>query len=117
MPVRPHQTETVTRSIANQIATLTAGYTMIVASNRGPVEFYRAADGRLSTRRGAGGVVTRTGCACARCAAPVGRDGDDGSRSRSILRCPLTCAYRAAGPPTVAGSLRSSSRRHVSALL
>ena len=26
----------------------------LIASNRGPVEFYRAADGRLATRRGAG---------------------------------------------------------------
>jgi trehalose 6-phosphate synthase len=31
---------------------------MIVASNRGPVEFYHVADGRLSTKRGARGVVT-----------------------------------------------------------
>jgi trehalose 6-phosphate synthase len=58
MPVRSNQSETATGPISSQIATLTAGCTIIVASNRGPVEFYRAADGRLSTRRGAGGVVT-----------------------------------------------------------
>jgi trehalose 6-phosphate synthase len=58
MPVRSNQSETATRPLSSQVATLTAGSTMIVASNRGPVEFYRAADGRLSTRRGAGGVVT-----------------------------------------------------------
>jgi trehalose 6-phosphate synthase len=40
------------------IAALTSGHALIVASNRGPVEFYRPAHGRLSTRRGAGGVVT-----------------------------------------------------------
>jgi trehalose 6-phosphate synthase len=58
MPVRSNQSETAARPVSSQIATLTAGCTIIVASNRGPVEFYRAADGRLSTRRGAGGVVT-----------------------------------------------------------
>jgi trehalose 6-phosphate synthase len=58
MPVRSNQSETATRPVSSQIASLTAGCNMIVASNRGPVEFYRAADGRLSTRRGAGGVVT-----------------------------------------------------------
>lgn len=31
---------------------------ILLATNRGPVEFYRAGDGRLATRRGAGGVVT-----------------------------------------------------------
>jgi trehalose 6-phosphate synthase len=31
---------------------------MIVATNRGPVEFYRSTDGRLHTRRGPGGLVT-----------------------------------------------------------
>jgi trehalose 6-phosphate synthase len=58
MPVRSNQSETATRPVSSQVATITAGSTMIVASNRGPVEFYRAAGGRLSTRRGAGGVVT-----------------------------------------------------------
>lgn len=58
MPVRPHDSATASTSVANQIATLTAGHTVIVASNRGPVEFYHAADGHLSTKRGAGGVVT-----------------------------------------------------------
>jgi trehalose 6-phosphate synthase len=58
MPVRSNQSETATIPVSSKIATLMAGHTMIVASNRGPVEFYRTADGRLSTRRGAGGVVT-----------------------------------------------------------
>ena len=30
---------------------------MIVASNRGAVEFYHVADGHFSTKRGVGGVV------------------------------------------------------------
>ncbi len=51
-PIATHEVAT------HEIATLTAGQTMIVASNRGPVEFYTAADGRLLTKRGAGGVVT-----------------------------------------------------------
>lgn len=58
MSARPHDSASSATSAANQIATLTAGRTLIVASNRGPVEFYRATDGRLSTKRGAGGVVT-----------------------------------------------------------
>jgi trehalose 6-phosphate synthase len=58
MAGRPSQSEAATKSLADQLATLLAGQTVIVASNRGPVEFYRAADGRLSTRRGSGGVVT-----------------------------------------------------------
>jgi trehalose 6-phosphate synthase len=58
MPVRSPGSVPDLAPVAKQIATLTAGRTVIVASNRGPVEFYRAADGRLATRRGAGGVVT-----------------------------------------------------------
>ncbi len=59
MSVRPHESgNDATRSLTDAIATLTAGHSVIIASNRGPVEFYRATDGRLSTRRGAGGVVT-----------------------------------------------------------
>src|SRR5215469_135195 len=50
--------EAATKSLIDQLATLGAGHNVIVASNRGPVEFYHAADGRLSTRRGSGGVVT-----------------------------------------------------------
>lgn len=56
MPVRPHDTAAL--AAANEIATLTAGHNIIIASNRGPVEFYHAMDGRLLTKRGAGGVVT-----------------------------------------------------------
>lgn len=40
------------------VGSLAAGRQVIVASNRGPVEFHREANGRLTTRRGAGGVVT-----------------------------------------------------------
>lgn len=58
MSVRHHDSDRAEQSVANEIARLTAGQTIIVASNRGPVEFYHTADGRLSTKRGAGGVVT-----------------------------------------------------------
>lgn len=58
MSIRSYESDLAAQSVANEIATLTEGHTIIVASNRGPVEFYRATDGRLSTRRGAGGVVT-----------------------------------------------------------
>jgi trehalose 6-phosphate synthase len=56
--VSPSQSEAATKSLADQLATLVAGQTVIVASNRGPVEFYHTADGSLSSRRGSGGVVT-----------------------------------------------------------
>ncbi len=61
MPARPRDRSSASKSVANPIKPIvpvTAGQTVIVASNRGPVEFYRTADGRLATRRGAGGVVT-----------------------------------------------------------
>ena len=58
MPVHPHDRDPASIQVANKIADLTAGHTMIVASNRGPVEFYHATDGRISSKRGAGGVVT-----------------------------------------------------------
>jgi trehalose 6-phosphate synthase len=57
-PAHPHDRDTTARGAASEIAALTHGKTLIVASNRGPVEFFHAADGRLATRRGAGGVVT-----------------------------------------------------------
>lgn len=37
---------------------LLGGQPLIVASNRGPVEFWRGPDGRLQARRGSGGLVT-----------------------------------------------------------
>src|SRR5258708_6478760 len=47
------------RSAADaDLAALAAGRRLIVASNRGPVEFHKAPNGRLTTKRGAGGVVT-----------------------------------------------------------
>lgn len=55
MPAHPHGERPDT---ASEIAALTAGRQVIIASNRGPVEFYRNTDGRLTTRRGAGGVVS-----------------------------------------------------------
>ncbi|HZC07595.1 MAG TPA: trehalose-6-phosphate synthase, partial [Ktedonobacterales bacterium] len=58
MPARSGESASASDSAANPSAPVTAGRTLIVASNRGPVEFYHAADGRLATRRGAGGVVT-----------------------------------------------------------
>ena len=45
-------------ALPQEIATLLGRRRVIVASNRGPVEFVRGAGGRLSTRRGTGGVVT-----------------------------------------------------------
>jgi len=58
MPLRLYGSDTDALAVSNEISTLAAGQTVIVASNRGPVEFYHAADGRLLTKRGAGGVVT-----------------------------------------------------------
>lgn len=46
------------RALPQEIATLVGQRRVIVASNRGPIEFVRGADGKLSTKRGAGGVVT-----------------------------------------------------------
>ena len=40
------------------IASFVGNRRVIVASNRGPVEFYRDPNGRISTKRGSGGVVT-----------------------------------------------------------
>lgn len=45
-------------TVPEEIAALVAGRRLIVASNRGPVEFRREADGRLTTKRGSGGMVT-----------------------------------------------------------
>ncbi|HLZ24966.1 MAG TPA: trehalose-6-phosphate synthase [Ktedonobacterales bacterium] len=45
-------------ALPQEVATLIGQRHVIVASNRGPVEFIRGAGGRLTTRRGAGGVVT-----------------------------------------------------------
>lgn len=45
-------------TVPEEIAALIGGRKVIVASNRGPVEFQRRPDGRLTTRRGSGGVVT-----------------------------------------------------------
>ncbi|HEX6543099.1 MAG TPA: trehalose-6-phosphate synthase [Ktedonobacterales bacterium] len=56
MPAYPAPTPHA--NTTHQLASLTAGHRVIVASNRGPVEFYYARDGHLATKRGAGGVVT-----------------------------------------------------------
>lgn len=45
-------------SNAGEIAQLVGGRRVVVASNRGPVEFQPDAAGRMHARRGAGGVVT-----------------------------------------------------------
>ncbi len=61
MPARPRSSSSASNAVAQPTkpsVPVAPGQTLIVASNRGPVEFYRAADGRLATRRGAGGVVT-----------------------------------------------------------
>lgn len=44
--------------LPRDVADLVGQRRVIVASNRGPVEFAREASGRLSTKRGSGGVVT-----------------------------------------------------------
>lgn len=44
--------------LPQEIAALVGQRRVIVASNRGPVEFVRDAEGRLTTKRGSGGVVT-----------------------------------------------------------
>ncbi len=51
----PHQSRL---PMPDEIATLVSKRRLIVASNRGPVEFHRDARGRLGTKRGSGGVVT-----------------------------------------------------------
>ncbi len=45
-------------TMPEEIATLVGGRRLLIASNRGPVEFHREASGRLSTKRGSGGVVS-----------------------------------------------------------
>jgi trehalose 6-phosphate synthase len=44
--------------LPQEISSLVGQRRVIVASNRGPVEFVRSASGRLTTKRGSGGVVT-----------------------------------------------------------
>ena len=53
MPARPQQSAPL-----DEVSSLVGGRKIIVASNRGPVEFHRDAHGKLTTRRGSGGVVT-----------------------------------------------------------
>ena len=45
-------------ALPDEIKALVGRRSVLVASNRGPVEFVRERSGRLTTRRGAGGVVT-----------------------------------------------------------
>lgn len=42
----------------DELAAIAGNRRIIVASNRGPVEFHRGANGRITTKRGSGGVVT-----------------------------------------------------------
>jgi trehalose 6-phosphate synthase len=42
----------------DEVAGLVGSRKLIIASNRGPAEFHRDANGRLGTKRGSGGVVT-----------------------------------------------------------
>src|SRR5260370_19341402 len=53
MPARQQQPAPL-----DEVSSLVGGRKIIVASNRGPVEFHRDAHGKLTTRRGSGGVVT-----------------------------------------------------------
>ncbi|MDI3340029.1 MAG: trehalose-6-phosphate synthase [Sphaerobacter sp.] len=46
------------RGLPNSARDLLSRVTLIIASNRGPVEFHLEPDGSFSTRRGTGGVVT-----------------------------------------------------------
>ena len=50
--------ESDARGLLPEICNLIDGRRIIVASNRGPVEFHRDPSGRLTTKRGSGGVVT-----------------------------------------------------------
>ena len=43
-----------------EIERLVSGRRLIIATNRGPVEFHRGVDGKLAHRRGPGGVVIAT---------------------------------------------------------
>ncbi|HEX6798569.1 MAG TPA: trehalose-6-phosphate synthase [Ktedonobacterales bacterium] len=54
----PDVQQQVTTSEKERIARLVGGRQVIVASNRGPVEFMPDAAGRLRSRRGSGGLVT-----------------------------------------------------------
>ncbi len=58
MTGRRRETSGTSTSEAEQIARLVGGRQVIVASNRGPVEFMPDAAGRLRTRHGSGGLVT-----------------------------------------------------------
>jgi trehalose 6-phosphate synthase len=53
MPARQQQPAPL-----DEVSSLVGGRKIIVASNRGPVEFHRDAHGKLTTKRGSGGVVT-----------------------------------------------------------
>ena len=120
MPARPRSSRSASNAIAQPSkpsVPVSPGQTLIVASNRGPVEFYRAADGRLSTRRGAGGVV--------RALATFARDVPltwvattmSNADRNAFSRCAGASAHSTAGPPILAGALCSCSSRHVSPLL
>src|SRR5260370_16416955 len=52
MPARPQQPAPL-----DEVSSLVGGRKIIVASNRGPVEFHRDAHGKVTARRGWGGVV------------------------------------------------------------
>lgn len=47
--------------LAGRIAQIVRDRHVIVASNRGPVEYHREPDGKLTTKRGSGGLVTALG--------------------------------------------------------
>ncbi len=105
MSFHPRLSETSRLPHATEIANMISGYTITVASNRGPVEFYRESSGRLSTRRGEGGVVTGlaalarevplTWVATAMTAGDVEAftDGRSGTRTVRLGRQPLQVRY------------------------
>jgi trehalose 6-phosphate synthase len=100
-----------------ELAELLGGRRVIVASNRGPVEFHRAANGHLTTKRGAGGVVTAladlarnlplTWIAAAmtegdRLAFPATGEQSDGARAVRLGRQPLRVRYVSVPPEVYA---------------
>ena len=58
MVARQRQQASPQTELHDEIAALVGNRRIIVASNRGPVEFHRDARSRITTKRGAGGVVT-----------------------------------------------------------
>jgi trehalose 6-phosphate synthase len=55
---RPSENDEVSRALRELASDMFADRRLIIASNRGPVEYQLQADGQLTSQRGSGGVVT-----------------------------------------------------------